>query len=227
MQAIILAGGFGKRLRPLTDEIPKPMVMIYDKPIIHWQIEWLKGNGVDEVIVAAGYKNEHIINYLTEKRLIKMRYVIEDKPLDTGGGIKNAMREIDDHYFLAINGDILTNIRLNYLFNIEDNIASIAVVSLPSPFGIVKIDDNGKVNGFIEKPKIRDYWINAGVYYLSSEIVDYLPDVGSIEKHTFPILAERYRLKAVKYHDVYWRSIDSHKDLEEASRELSANRLVS
>ncbi|MEM2856860.1 MAG: nucleotidyltransferase family protein [Candidatus Nitrosocaldaceae archaeon] len=220
MQAIILAGGFGKRLKPLTDEIPKPMIMINNKPIIHRQIEWLKSNGIDEIIIAAGYKHEHIINYLTNHDL-KVSYAIEDKPLDTGGGIKNAMSMIDDNYFIAINGDILTDIRLDALFNsIDDSIASIALVTLPSPFGIVEVDSNCNVNGFVEKPKIKDYWINAGVYYLSNKIRDYLPDVGSIERDTFPLLVKKHMLKAVKYNDVYWRSIDSHKDIEEASKEL-------
>lgn len=220
MQAIILAGGFGKRLKPLTDEIPKPMIMINNKPIIHRQIEWLKSNGIDKIIIAAGYKHEHIINYLT-KHDLKVSYVIEDKPLDTGGGIKNAMRMIDDDYFIAINGDILTDIRLDALFDsIDDSIASIALVTLPSPFGIVEVDSNCKVNGFVEKPKIKDYWINAGVYYLSNKIIDYLPDVGSIERDTFPLLAKKHMLNAVKYNDAYWRSIDSHKDIEEASKEL-------
>ncbi len=222
MKAVILAGGFGKRLRPLTNEIPKPMIKINEKPIIGWQIEWLKDNGINDIVVAAGYKREHIIEYLKDGKefSINIEYVIEEQALDTGGGLKNARSVLmDEKSFIVINGDILTNLKIDDLLSIK-SIGVLAVVPLPSPFGIVEIDEEQNVQGFVEKPKIRDYWINAGVYHLTNEIFDYLPDVGSIEKVTFPKLAEERRLKAVKYADVYWRSIDSHKDIEEASKDL-------
>ncbi|RMF29715.1 MAG: nucleotidyltransferase family protein [Candidatus Nitrosothermus koennekii] len=223
MKAVILAGGFGKRLRPLTNEIPKPMIKVNDKPIIGWQIEWLKANGINDIVIAAGYKREHIIDYLKDgKELsINVEYVIEEEPLDTGGGLKNAKEALkEERSFLVINGDILTNLKIDDMQNITDCIGVLAVVPLPSPFGIVNIDDMQNILGFVEKPKIMDYWINAGVYYLKNEIFDYLPDVGSIEKITFPKLADERKLKAVKYPDVYWRSIDSHKDIEEATKDL-------
>ncbi len=228
MKAVILAGGFGKRLRPLTNEIPKPMIKINDKPIISWQIEWLKANGIRDIVVAAGYKREHIIAYLKDGKefSINIEYVPEEQPLDTGGGLKNAKNAlIDEESFLVINGDILTNLKIDALLSINA-IGILAVVPLPSPFGIVEIDDQQNIQGFVEKPKIMDYWINAGVYHLSNKIFDYLPDIGSIEKITFPKLAEERKLKAVKYADVYWRSIDSHKDIEEASKDLKEQELI-
>ncbi len=228
MKAVILAGGFGKRLRPLTNEIPKPMIKINDKPIISWQIEWLKANGITDIVIAAGYKRDHIVAYLKDGKefSINIEYVAEEQPLDTGGGLKNARNAlIDEESFLVINGDILTNLKIDALLSINA-IGILAVVPLPSPFGIVEIDEQETIQGFIEKPKIMDYWINAGVYYLSNKIFDYLPDIGSIEKITFPKLAEERKLKAVKYADVYWRSIDSHKDIEEASKDLKEQELI-
>ncbi len=223
MKVVILAGGYGKRLRPLTDDIPKPMIRIYNKPIIHWQIEWLKANGIYDIIIAGGYKCDYIIDYLNnwKEDSINIEYVIEDKPLDTGGGIKNTKSLLRDEYsFIVINGDIITNLKISEIEDIDDRyIGILAIVPLYTQFGIVEVNDN-IITGFIEKPVINGYWINAGIYHLRNDIFNYLPDIGSIEKITFPQLAKKGRLKAIKYNDVYWHSIDSHKDIEEVSKDL-------
>ncbi len=243
MKALILAGGFGKRLRPLTDDRPKPMVEILGKPIIAWQIEWLKLNGVDEMVLCVGYMRESIINYLGDGRRYSVRidYVVEDEPLGTGGAVKNAKHKLSgEDRFIVVNGDVITDLNIARMLihkgsssdnssnnsnssrsNSKSSIAgSIAVVPLPSPYGIVEISDDARITGFREKPKLDQFWINAGVYCLTSEVFRYLPDKGSIEYDVFPHLAANGMLYAVKYKDVYWRSIDTHKDVEEASKEL-------
>ena len=117
MKAIILAGGRGKRLRPITDYVPKPLIPIKNIPIIEWQIKYLKKYGVSEIIICSGYKSEMIENYLNNKKLgIKITYSIENRPLGTGGAIKQASKKIKDNSFLVINGDIITNIDLKKLF---------------------------------------------------------------------------------------------------------------
>ncbi|MFN4337319.1 MAG: NDP-sugar synthase [Candidatus Nitrosocaldus sp.] len=222
MKAIILAGGFGKRLKPLTDDRPKPMVEILGKPIIAWQIEWLKLNGVDEMVLCVGYMRESIINYLGDGRRYSVRidYVVEDEPLGTGGAVKNAKHILkDEDRFIVVNGDVITDLNIARMLIHRHN--SIAVVPLPSPYGIVEINDDAKITGFREKPKLDQFWINAGVYCLTNEVLRYLPDKGSIEYDAFPHLAADGMLYAVKYKDAYWRSIDTHKDVEEASKELS------
>ena len=116
MKAIILAGGRGKRLRPITDYVPKPLIPIKNIPIIEWQIKYLKKFGISEVIICSGYKTEMIENYLKNKKLgIKITFSIENKPLGTGGAIKKAGKKIRDKSFLVINGDIITNIDLKKL----------------------------------------------------------------------------------------------------------------
>lgn len=221
MKAIILAGGFGKRLRPLTDDRPKPMVEILGKPIVAWQIEWLRLNGIDELILCIGYMKERIMDYLGNgsRYSISIEYVVEDEPLGTGGAVKNVQRMLkDEDRFIVVNGDVITDLNIGRMLLLRGN--SIAVVPLPSPYGIVEIDDDSRITGFREKPRIDQFWINAGVYCLSSDVLEYLPDKGSIEYDTFPKLAANGMLYAVKYKDAYWRSIDTHKDVEEASREL-------
>jgi mannose-1-phosphate guanylyltransferase len=231
MKALILAGGYGKRLRPLTDDRPKPMIEILNKPILAWQLSWLKLNGIDDVILCIGYRKEIIIDYVSKNiKDMNVYYSVEDEPLGTGGAIKNVYKSNllkDEDKFIVINGDIITDLNISKMIVLGSNSSnsnSIAVVPLPSPYGIVEIDDvksdNARVLGFKEKPRLDQFWINAGVYYLSINIIDYLPEKGSIEYDTFPLLVKEGKLNAVKYNNVYWRSIDTHKDVEEASKEL-------
>jgi len=223
MKALILAGGFGKRLRPYTDETPKPLIKVAGKPILEHQIIWLKKQGVEEFIILVGYKREKILEYFGDgDRLgVKIEYSIEEEPLGTGGAIKNAKDYLENiSSFLVLNGDILTDLRILPLIDSfdEDIVGVLALVPLSSPYGIVEFDDEGYILRFREKPLIEDYWINAGVYLFNKSIFKYLPDKGDIEKITFPILADKGLLKSVRYQGVFWRSIDTFKDIEYIER---------
>jgi NDP-sugar pyrophosphorylase family protein len=224
MKAVILAGGFGKRLRPLTDERPKPLIEIAGKPIIEWQIKWLKKFGVTSVFVLAGYKKEVLIDWVAknqDKLRIPIAILTEDQPLGTGGAIKRLDGFISNgEKFFVLNGDILTNLDLSKL---EDDkaVAVISLVPLRSPFGIVKVNSDGNITQFVEKPILKDFWINAGIYSMNSEIFEYLPEKGDVEKETFPLLAQKGLLKGITFDDVYWRSIDTLKDYEEANAEIT------
>jgi NDP-sugar pyrophosphorylase family protein len=223
MLAAILAGGFGKRLRPFTEESPKPLVQVAGEAIIDWQIKWLKKHGVRELVILAGYKKEKLIEHLGSgsRHGVKITYVIEDEPLGTGGAIKNAEHVLSkEEVFLVLNGDILTNLDPKKLVaKLEEDegfLGAIASIPLPSPYGILRIEGE-RIIGFIEKPVITDYWINAGIYALSSDSLKYFPEKGDLEKTAFPKMAEEGVLGVVKYENVFWRAIDTHKDLEEAS----------
>jgi len=214
LKAIILAGGRGKRLRPITDYVPKPLIPINNIPIIEWQIKYLKKFGISEVIICSGYKTEMIENYLKNKKLgIKITFSIENKPLGTGGAIKKAVKKIKDKSFLVINGDIITNIDLKKLFK-KDN--SIAAIQLRTKFGILQTVDD-KIIKFDEKKEISDLWMNAGIYHLSKDTVKELPNVGDIEKTLFPKFAKKEKLFTIKFRNTLWYSIDSFKDMEESS----------
>ncbi len=224
-RAVILAGGLGKRLRPLTEDKPKVLLPVAGRPILEWQIHWLKFHGFRDIVLCVGYLWEKIKEKIHngDKLGVNVTYVVEHEPLGTGGALKNAERELEDSdIFIVINGDILTNIDLEkFYMSLNGNVGVIALVPLPSPFGIVDFDkETLKIKSFIEKPRIKDYWINAGVYMFSKEVFNYLPEKGDIERTTFPKLAEESKLKALVFPDVFWTSIDSHKDLEEASKIL-------
>ncbi|MSS86391.1 MAG: nucleoside-diphosphate-sugar pyrophosphorylase [Thaumarchaeota archaeon] len=214
MKAIILAGGRGNRLKPITDYVPKSLVPIKNIPIIEWQIKYLKKFGISEVIICSGYKTEMIEDYLKNRKLgIKITFSIETKPLGTGGAIKKAGNKIKEKSFLVINGDIITNIDLKQLLKKENSIASI---QLKSKFGILQTDQD-KIIKFDEKKEIPDIWMNAGIYYLNKEIIKDLPNVGDIEKTVFPNFAKKEKLFTIKFKNIKWFSIDSFKDMEECS----------
>ena len=229
--AMILAGGYGKRLRPLTLEVPKPLVKVGEKSVIEYQIEWLKYYGYEEIVVLAGYLKEKIIEKLGSgsKYGVSITYVVEDEPMGTGGALRNAASIIKrSGTVIVVNGDIITNLDPRKLVedvSSRDVVASIAAVPLRSPYGILAIDEDKRlIIDFREKPILQEYWINGGVYAMKPEIVEYLPEYGDIEKTTFPELAGQGRLGVVKYPTppYYWKSIDTHKDLEEAAKELEA-----
>jgi mannose-1-phosphate guanylyltransferase len=214
LKAIILAGGRGKRLKPITDYVPKPLIPIMNIPIIEWQIKYLKKFGITEVIICSGYKTKMIEDYLNNKKLgIKIAFSIENKPLGTGGAIKKAGKKIKDKSFIVINGDTITNIDLKKLMKKENSIASI---QLRTKFGILQTEQN-KIIKFDEKKEIIDLWMNAGIYHLNKETIKELPNIGDIEKTLFPDYAKKEKLSTVKFRKSKWYSIDSFKDIEECS----------
>ncbi len=205
------------------------MLKVAGKPILFWQIEWLKAYGVKHIILCVGYLREVIMKTVGDgtKLGVLVEYAIEEEPLGTGGGLKNAKEFVrDEDYFLALNGDVITNLNpLKLVSKIREGyVGVLALVQLPSPYGIVQTDFNGRVKAFIEKPLLPEYWINAGVYCLTPDAFNYLPDKGDIERIGFPEMARDGKLASVKYVNVYWHAIDTFKDLESVSNELKERK---
>lgn len=222
MKAIILAGGLGSRLRPLTDSTPKPLLPVAGKPIIQWQIEWLKNAGVEDFVLSVGHLAEKVQAVMGDGAGlgVSIKYAIEREPLGTAGALRNAMEEgVVDEPFFAGNGDVLTDLdprRCEGLRSVQGLVATLALVPLPSPYGIIEAEDNGLVTAFREKP-LLPHWINAGFYSLSSAVLDYLPEKGSLERDVFPALVRKGLLGGARLHPRFWRSVDTHKDLEETA----------
>lgn len=226
MKAVIFAGGQGKRLRPLTDNIPKCMVEVGGKPIIEWQIGWLKKHGVDSFVVLAGYLREKVVEFIESRNFdATFAFSFDDAPLGKGGALKKAHDMLEgEPFFFAVNGDIITNIDLDKLTLAKDSVATLALKPLRSPFGIVNTAGK-KVHTFEEKPVLKEYWINAGVYAMSGELVNRMPERGDFEEGLFPELAKEGLLDAVKFDDVYWRSVESIKDRDEVDIDLAGGRV--
>ena len=222
MKALILAGGRGKRLRPLTDKIPKSLIPINKKPLIQYTVNYLKKFGINEIIICSGYKSNQIQNFLKKKKNFgcKIEYSIEKSPLGTAGAIRNAIKNLSDESFLVINGDVITNIDLKKILKKPNTIAA---NELKTKFGTMKIKNN-KILKFNEKTDVENVWMNPGLYHLSTDILKILPRKGSLEAEIFPKLAKKKSLHTVKFKNVLWHSIDSFKDIELSSQEINSKK---
>ena len=231
MYALILAGGQGERLRPLTDTLPKPMVPVGGKPILEHQIEWLRAIGVSDVVFLAGYRWEAIKDHFGDGSGFGFRaiYSVEESPLGRGGAIRKGFTQVpgDSGPVAVLNGDVLTfddprallQRHQERLAANPSHLATIMVVPMVSPYGLVEMDQSGEVVAFREKVEMP-HWINAGVYILERMIVPELPELGDHETSTFPHLAQSGRISAYESR-AFWRSVDSFKDLREAEEGLS------
>jgi mannose-1-phosphate guanylyltransferase len=203
MQALILAGGEGTRLRPLTSTIPKPVVPLVGRPFISYMLQWLRGHGVDDVIMGCGFMAEGVRAVLGDGSGlgIRLRYLEEPKPLGTGGAVKFAEELLDERFFM-LNGDVLTDMDLTAQLRQHEQTGARATLALypvedPSAYGLVRCNADGSVSGFIEKPGLEELdtnLISAGAYILEREVLAGLPPAGtniSIERELFPTLVGR------------------------------------
>jgi NDP-sugar pyrophosphorylase family protein len=223
--ALIIAGGEGERLRPLTSDRPKPMILVADKPILEYQIRWLVGEGVSDVMLLCGYKAEVIQEHFGDGSRFGLRvhYSVEREPLGRGGALKLGARLLppDEELALALNGDILTNQPLAPLLRYHQRkgaTATVMLTRLRSPYGITRGDRAGHIVAFEEKP-LLPHWINAGLYVLAADFFRRLPERGDHETTTFPELAAEGKLFGYRSR-AYWRTIDTFKDLTEATAEV-------
>lgn len=227
MKAVILAGGYGNRLRPLTDKVPKPLVEVGGRPIIDWQVRWLKSQGVDSYLMLVGYLKEKVIEYFEERKGklgVKVEYSEEKTPLGTGGALKNAQHLLkDDKEFFMLNGDTITNIEVTKM-RLEGAVASIALIPLRSTYGITRLEGD-KIVKFDEKPVLKEYWMNTGMYLMSHEIFNHLPDNGNLESTTFVELASAGKIIGKKFPDAYFKGVDSIKDMQEAEADLKNKKV--
>ncbi len=229
MYALILSGGKGERLRPLTDTMPKPMVPVQGKPILWYQINALKKVGVTNVIFLCGYKWEVIRDYFGHGAAFGMRldYSVEDTPLGRGGAIKQGMALVpkSESTLFALNGDVLTAQDFAPMLHQHRQTGAVAtdmLVPYPSAYGVVDVDERNRITAFREKGELP-LWINAGVYVLQTSIAPDLPDLGDHETSTFPKLAAAGKLYAFKSR-AFWRAVDNQKDLREAEDALALMR---
>ncbi len=199
MQAVILVGGEGKRLRPLTSTVPKPVVPLVDRPFISFMLEWLRGHGIDDVIMSCGFLATSVRNVLGDGSGlgIRLRFVEEPDPRGTAGALKFAESLLDER-FLMLNGDVLTDIDLTEQIAQHEATgarATLALVPVPDPtaYGLVHLREDRAVNDFVEKPSsdtIDTNLISAGAYVLEREVLELVPAGRnvSIEREVWPLL---------------------------------------
>jgi mannose-1-phosphate guanylyltransferase len=199
MQALILAGGEGTRLRPLTSTVPKPVVPLVDRPFIAFMLDWLRGHGVDDVVMSCGFLASGVRNVLGDGSAygLRLRYVEEPQPLGTGGAVKFAESLLDER-FLMLNGDVLTDLDISAQIALHEQRGARATLALtpvedPSAYGLVRTASDGAVTEFVEKPapdQIDTNNISAGAYVLERSVLEMLErdEPASIERDVFPRL---------------------------------------
>ncbi len=231
---MIIAGGRGERLRPLTDNTPKPMLHVAGKPIAYYQVQQSISAGITDVIFLSGYLSSAIEQYFGDGRAfgINITYSVETSPLGRGGAIRKALSVLpfSDEPVIVFNGDVYSDFNLVKLIDRykssktqnPNHAGTLLIRRYQSSYGIVEVDSKCNVSGFSEKPELP-YWINAGVFALNQYILEELPQIGDHEVETFPKLAQEGRLGAIKTSQ-FCKSVDSLKDLSDVEDHIIQTR---
>ena len=233
MQAVILVGGEGTRLRPLTSAIPKPVVPLVDRPFMAYMLEWLARNGVQDVVMACG-----VLPALVQETLgdgsrfgVRLRFVVEPEPRGTGGALRFADERVGGlgERFLLLNGDVLTDLDLRGQIDAHAASGAVATLALvpvddPSAYGLVRLAGDGTVAGFLEKPEPHEIdtdLISAGAYVLERSVLDLIePDANvSIERVVWPALVGD-GLHGVAHRDAYWLDIGTPERYLQATADI-------
>ncbi|MFC2006207.1 sugar phosphate nucleotidyltransferase [Chloroflexota bacterium] len=231
MKAVILIGGEGTRLRPLTCNVPKAMVPILNRPFLEYLVRYLEKYGVKDIILAMGYLPDLIQSRLGDGSQLGVRltYLVEESPLGTAGAVKNAEPFLNEP-FIVFNGDILTEIDLAEMMRCHQAInpkASIALTPVDNPtiYGVVETTVQGMVKRFVEKPswdRVTTNMINAGIYILEPEVLAHIPisTHSMFEHHLFPLLLEMGEPVLGYPSDAYWIDIGTPEKYLKAHHDL-------
>jgi mannose-1-phosphate guanylyltransferase/phosphomannomutase len=218
MKAVIMAGGEGTRLRPLTSNQPKPMIPMVNRPMMEHIVRLLARHGFDEIVVTVAYLANHIRNYFGDGSEfgVDLRYAVEEEPLGTAGSVRNAAAQLDDT-FMVISGDVLTDIDLSEVWKAHQQSGAVATIGLkrvenPLEFGIVITRDDGSIERFLEKPgwgQVFSDTVNTGIYVLEPEVIDAIEAGRPVDfsGEVFPSLLEAGRSLHGAVADGYWEDV--------------------
>lgn len=243
MKAVVLVGGEGTRLRPLTLTTPKPLLPIGGIAFLERQLAWLAGHGVTDVVLSLGYLPDAFVEHFPDGRFapeggpeVSLQYAVEPSPLGTAGAIRFAagVGGVDDR-FVVCNGDVLTTLDLSAIVSFHARRRAAATIHLtrvddPTAFGVVPTSPDGEVQEFVEKPPAGAAptdWINAGTYVLEPSVLDRIPAgvAVSIERETFPQMLEHRGLVYALGTDDYWIDIGTPAKYLEANADVLGGRL--
>lgn len=225
--AVVMAGGLGSRLHPLTEHYPKPLLNVGARPILETIIFHLKKSGFKKIMLSVNYKAEMIMSYFGDgsKHDVNIEYIIEEKPLGTAGalGLINKDHALLKRPFLLMNGDVLTEMDFSRVVHFNDNEASLATMCVREyfheiPYGVVHLDDHKLVS--LEEKPIHSFFINAGIYVLSPEILGYIDsgercDITDVLNHA---LMDQKKITAYPITE-YWRDVGTHDDFNQAEQD--------
>jgi len=226
LKAVILVGGPGTRLRPLTYVVPKCLLPVGGKPLLERTMRYLEGYGIKDFVLCVAYLKKQIVDTFGDGSSLKLRieYAEADSPLGTAGQLKTAAKHVDGP-FVAMNGDIVTNLNIDRLVVTHKKFGGIATIALKEfgvkvPYGHVILGDNGSVTAFEEKPTLN-YMANAGIYVMEPRLLDFIPEgrQSSLETEVFPGLISKGERVGSYYEPAYWADVGSMADFERVNNE--------
>lgn len=226
-QAIVIAGGFGTRLKGVVDDVPKPMALINGKPFLAYLFDYLMKQGIHQVVLSVGYKHECISSFFKHQyKKLKIDYSIEQTPLGTGGATKLAFEHIESDAAFVLNGDSIFTINLTNLYSchlLSKSNVSLALrkINQANRYGTVNIDVNNRITGFTEKGEVAEGFINAGVYVMNKKLFtqNIFPQQFSIEKEYFEKLYKEQPMYGFVF-DNYFIDIGVPEDFQKAQNEF-------
>ncbi|UCD92039.1 MAG: NDP-sugar synthase [Methanobacteriota archaeon] len=231
MKAIILAGGAGTRLRPLTEKMPKPLIPVAGRPCIDFVVKSLVASDFREIVITTGYMSGYLMKKMGNglKYDASILYSFEETPAGTAGAVKIVEDFIDDTFVVA-SGDVLADVDMADLYDYHRRTGSVATMALtevenPEGFGIVELDDRNRITRFKEKPKANEVFsnlINAGIYILEPEVLDFIPrdEMFDFSKNVFPALLKEEMVICGRKLEGLWMDIGKPDDLMKASMEV-------
>ena len=233
MKAVILVGGAGTRLRPLTYVVPKCLLPVGGKPLLERTMRYLEGYGIKDFVLCVAYLKKQIIDTFGDGSSLKLRieYAEAETPLGTAGQLKTASGHVDG-LFVAMNGDIVTNLNIGNLLAAHSKLGGVATIALKEfgvkiPYGHVVVDGHGIVTAFEEKPTLN-YMANAGVYAIEPRMLDSIPSgrPSSLESEVFPGLIAKGEKIGSYYESAYWADVGSMADFERVNNEALSDPSV-
>jgi NDP-sugar pyrophosphorylase family protein len=230
LKAALLVGGAGTRLRPLTYVVPKCLLPVGGKPLLERTITYLQGYGVTDFVLCVAYLKKQIIDMFGDgsSRGVRIEYAQSETPLGTAGQLKTASRFLDET-FIAMNGDIVTNMNVDKLLSSHGQSGAVATIALKEfgvkiPYGHVEVGDNGRVASFKEKPTLN-FMANAGIYAIEPRVLEGIPaeKVYSLETEVFPKLLAAGEKVGTYYESAYWADVGSMADFERVNNEAMSD----
>jgi len=234
LKAVLLVGGAGTRLRPLTYVVPKCLLPVGGKPLLERTMRYLEGHGITEFVLCVAYLKKQIIDAFGDGSSLgfKIQYAEADVPLGTAGQLRTASGLLGET-FLVMNGDIVTNINVSKLVAAHEGAGAVATIALKEfdvkiPYGHVIVDGSGKVTAFEEKPTLS-YMANAGVYVMEPDVLKEIPTgkASSLETDVFPKLIAKGKVINSYFESAYWADVGSMADFERVNNEALADPALS
>ena len=226
MKAVLLVGGAGTRMRPLTYVVPKCLLPVGGKPLLERTIRYLGAYGITEFVLCVAYLKKQIMDTFGDGSSlgVKIQYALAETPLGTAGQLRTAGSLIDGS-FIAMNGDIITNLNIGKLVETHKKREAVATIALKEfgvkiPYGHIVSDGEGRVSAFEEKPTLS-FMANAGVYVLEPRVIASIPTgvVCSLETETFPKLISQGEKVGSYFEEAYWADVGSMADFERVNNE--------